>query len=69
VAAAIALFGVAQRRRALLGAPGDLDEAARAVLRSRFLRLGAKLARRIRNLPGALAAARGAAQTDPDHNE
>ncbi len=69
VAAAIALFGVAQRRRAHLGAPGDLDLAARARLRSRFLRLGAKLARRIRNLPKALATAQGAAQTDPEQNE
>ena len=53
VAAAIALFGVAQKRRAFLNRPGDLDLAEQAALRSRFLRLGAKLARRIRRIPGA----------------
>jgi len=53
VAAAIALFGVVWRRRAHLGAPGDLDEQARQALRSRYWRLAAKLARRIRRPPGS----------------
>ncbi|HXN55964.1 MAG TPA: RNA methyltransferase [Myxococcales bacterium] len=52
VAAAIALSRVAEARRAFLGAAGDLDAPGRAALRSRYLRLAAKLARRIRNPPG-----------------
>ena len=54
VAAAIALFGVAHRRRLQLGAPGDLGEAERTALRSHYWKLAAKLARRIHNPPGAL---------------
>jgi tRNA (guanosine-2'-O-)-methyltransferase len=52
VAAAIALYRIAEGRRSFLGAAGDLDASARAALRSRYLRLAAKLARRIRNPPG-----------------
>jgi hypothetical protein len=52
VAAAIALSRVAEARRSFLDAAGDLDAPARAALRSRYLRLAAKLARRIRNPPG-----------------
>jgi tRNA (guanosine-2'-O-)-methyltransferase len=47
VAGAVALYTVARARRAALGREGDLNEAARARLRSRYLKLGAKLARRI----------------------
>ncbi len=53
VAAAIALFGVVGRRRAHLGAPGDLDAQERQALRSRYWKLAAKLARRIRRPPGS----------------
>ncbi|GAC1337774.1 MAG: hypothetical protein NVSMB23_04700 [Myxococcales bacterium] len=52
VAAAIALARVAEARRGFLGAAGDLDAAARAALLSRYLRLAAKLARRLRHPPG-----------------
>lgn len=51
VAAAIALARMAEARRAALGRPGDLDEPARNALRSRYLRLAAKLARRLRAPP------------------
>ena len=51
VAAAIALARATDGRRAFLGAAGDLPEPARAALRSRYLRLAAKLARRLRHPP------------------
>jgi tRNA (guanosine-2'-O-)-methyltransferase len=51
VAAAIALSHAARARRAALGAAGDLSEADRRALRSRFYRLAAKLARRVPNAP------------------
>ena len=47
VAAAVALHQVTRARRAFLGRTGDLPEEARARLRSRYLKLGAKLARRL----------------------
>ena len=47
VAGAVALYTVARARRALLGRAGDLNDAARSRLRSRYLKLGAKLSRRI----------------------
>lgn len=52
VAAAIALSRVSEGRRTFLGAAGDLDAPARAALLSRYLRLAAKLSRRIRGPPG-----------------
>ena len=52
VAAAIAMHGAAQGRRAFLGAAGDLPEHEKDALRSRFWRLAAKLARRIQRPPG-----------------
>ena len=48
VAAGIALSQICGRRRAFLNKPGDLDVAHKQALRSRYLRLGAKLARRLR---------------------
>ena len=55
VAAAIAMFSVAQKRRAHLGRAGDLTAAQKQALWSRFLRLAAKLARRLRRpIPGIL---------------
>jgi len=51
VAAAIALSQIASARRRHLNAAGDLDEAERAALRSRFYKLAAKLARRIPDAP------------------
>lgn len=51
VAAAMSLYQATSARRALLGRPGDLDEAGAAALRSRFWRLGAKLARRVSGPP------------------
>ena len=51
VAAAIALAYVTRERRKLLGAAGDLPEADRRALRSRFYRLAAKLSRRVPNAP------------------
>jgi tRNA (guanosine-2'-O-)-methyltransferase len=47
VAAAIALQHATAVRRRFLGAAGDLAEADRSALRSRYYRLAAKLARRI----------------------
>jgi len=47
VAAAIALAQVAQARRRFLGSAGDLSEADRSALRSRYHRLAARLARRL----------------------
>ena len=47
VAAAVTLYQAARARRAFLGREGDLGDEARARLRSRYLRLGAKLARRL----------------------
>jgi tRNA (guanosine-2'-O-)-methyltransferase len=55
VAAAIAMFSVAQKRRAFLNRAGDLDPAQKRALWSRYLRLAAKLARRLRRpIPGIL---------------
>lgn len=51
VAGAVALYTVARARRAALGRVGDLNEVAKARLRSRYLKLGAKLARRISGPP------------------
>ena len=51
VAGAVALYTVARARRAALGRDGDLNEVAQARLRSRYLKLGAKLARRISGPP------------------
>ena len=51
VAAAIALSRVTDARRAFLGSAGDLSGPGRADLRSRYLRLAAKLARRLRSPP------------------
>ena len=48
VAAGIALSQICAGRRAFLKKPGDLDVAYKRALRSRYLRLGAKLARRLR---------------------
>jgi tRNA (guanosine-2'-O-)-methyltransferase len=47
VAAGIALSQICAARRAFLGRPGDLDDDDKARLRSRYLRLAAKLSRRI----------------------
>ena len=46
VAAGIALSRICSARRAFLQSPGDLSPQARRELRSRFLRLAAKLSRR-----------------------
>ena len=54
VAAAIALAQVAGARRRQLGAAGDLSEADRVALRSRYVRLAAKLARRVPDAPRLL---------------
>ncbi len=51
VAAAIALAQAARARRQHLGAAGDLPEADRQALRSRWYRLAAKLSRRLPNAP------------------
>ena len=51
VAAAIALARTTEARRAHLGRAGDLPEQDRAALRSRYLRLAAGLARRLRHPP------------------
>jgi tRNA (guanosine-2'-O-)-methyltransferase len=51
VAAGIALSQICAARRAFLNKAGDLDVAERQDLRSRYLRLGAKLARRLRPTP------------------
>jgi tRNA (guanosine-2'-O-)-methyltransferase len=48
VAAGISLSRICSARRAFLGSAGDLSAEERALLRSRFLRLAAKLARRVR---------------------
>ena len=48
VAAGIALSQICAGRRAFLKVPGDLAPEDRRVLRSRFLRLAAKLARRVK---------------------
>jgi hypothetical protein len=48
VAAGIALAQICGRRRAFLGSAGDLPPEERRALRSRFLRLAAKLARRLK---------------------
>ena len=48
VAAGIALSQICAGRRAFLKKPGDLDVPQKQALRSRYLRLGAKLARRLR---------------------
>jgi tRNA (guanosine-2'-O-)-methyltransferase len=48
VAAGIALSRICSARRAFLQAAGDLSPEERRELRSRFLRLAAKLARRVR---------------------
>jgi tRNA (guanosine-2'-O-)-methyltransferase len=47
VAAGIALSQICAGRRAFLNKPGDLDVSRKQALRSRYLRLGAKLARRL----------------------
>jgi tRNA (guanosine-2'-O-)-methyltransferase len=47
VAAGIALSQICSARRAFLRSPGDLTPDERRALRSRFLRLAAKLARRV----------------------
>ena len=47
VAAAVTLHHASRARRAFLGRAGDLDGAALGALRSRYQRLGAKLARRL----------------------
>ena len=47
VAAAIVLSQISAARRAFLKRAGDLPESERRALRSRFLRLAAKLARRV----------------------
>jgi tRNA (guanosine-2'-O-)-methyltransferase len=52
VAAALALQHATQARRTFLGRAGDLGGEALLRLRSRYLRLGAKLARRLRSLSG-----------------
>ena len=51
VAAAMALAQVAGARRRNLGRAGDLGEAERAALRSRYIRLAARLARRLPDAP------------------
>ena len=51
VAAGIALSQICAGRRAFLKKPGDLDVPQKQALRSRYLRLGAKLARRLRHGP------------------
>ncbi|MFL5310793.1 MAG: TrmH family RNA methyltransferase [Myxococcales bacterium] len=48
VAAGIALSQICAARRAFLRVPGDLPPEERRALRSRFLRLAAKLARRVK---------------------
>jgi len=48
VAAGIALAQICAGRRAFLGSAGDLPPEERRALRSRFLRLAAKLARRVK---------------------
>ncbi len=48
VAAGIALSQICAGRRAFLGRAGDLPSQERRALRSRFLRLAAKLARRVK---------------------
>jgi tRNA (guanosine-2'-O-)-methyltransferase len=48
VAAGIALSQICSARRALLRSPGDLSSDEQRELRSRFLRLAAKLARRVK---------------------
>jgi tRNA (guanosine-2'-O-)-methyltransferase len=48
VAAGIALSQICAAKRAFLGSAGDLDAGAKARLRSRYLRLAAKLSRRVR---------------------
>ncbi|HWE22850.1 MAG TPA: TrmH family RNA methyltransferase, partial [Myxococcales bacterium] len=48
VAAGISLSRICSARRAFLHSAGDLSAAERRELRSRFLRLAAKLARRVR---------------------
>jgi hypothetical protein len=47
VAAGIALSRICSARRAFLQSAGDLSSEERRELRSRFLRLAAKLARRV----------------------
>ena len=47
VAAGIALSQICAARRAFLKKPGDLDVPRKQAFRSRYLRLGAKLARRL----------------------
>ncbi|MFL5414207.1 MAG: TrmH family RNA methyltransferase [Myxococcales bacterium] len=47
VAAGIALSQICAARRAFLNKPGDLDVPRKQAMRSRYLRLGAKLARRL----------------------
>jgi tRNA (guanosine-2'-O-)-methyltransferase len=51
VAAALALYQATRGRRAFLGRAGDLGPAAKARLRSRFVRLACKLARRLHRRP------------------
>ena len=51
VAAAIALHAATSARRQHLGLAGDLSEDEKAALRSRYWRLGAKLARRVSGPP------------------
>jgi tRNA (guanosine-2'-O-)-methyltransferase len=48
VAAGIALSQICAGRRAFLGSAGDLPKEEQRALRSRFLRLAAKLARRVK---------------------
>ena len=48
VAAGIALSQICAGRRAFLGSAGDLPDEERRALRSRFLRLAAKVARRVK---------------------
>lgn len=52
VAAAIALQRAVERRRAHLGAAGDLSAPERAVLRDRFSLLAARIARRMKHRQG-----------------
>jgi hypothetical protein len=47
VAAGIALAQICAARRAFLHRPGDLSESDKSRLRSRYLKLAAKLSRRI----------------------
>ncbi|MBS2021711.1 MAG: RNA methyltransferase [Deltaproteobacteria bacterium] len=51
VAAAISLHSQVQARRRHLGAAGDLAEGQKQLLRSRYWKLGAKLARRVSGPP------------------